>query len=161
MQTSCGPHPACCSMVIGGAPFLGAQRQIREEVYSLSSSAKFEREWTHTSSPPLSRLSEHTNNCTLTLLHLTFPTQLISILKPLRTRHCSVHTSLPQRWNQRQNMPELCLTLIWFAPFSYNALRQNALFNLHPLIFGLPPLGWLCSVTLNRYSWWKHSFIVA
>jgi len=41
-------------------------------------------------------------------------------------------------------MPEHCLTLICFAPFSYNAACQNALFIFTPpLIFGLPSLGWL------------------
>ena len=46
-----------------------------------------------------------------------------------------------------------------FAPFFFNAPSQFKPFlNVRSLILGLTPFGWLPSITLTPYLWWKYNF---
>jgi hypothetical protein len=54
------------------------------------------------------------------------------------------------RWGRNFQHPSRP-ALLFYSFFCFNAPCQYTLFlNLHPLIFGLTPIGWLRSITLSR-----------
>jgi hypothetical protein len=101
-----------------------------------------------------SACQDHGEQLTLPFL----PTSLPEISESYFLVPCIV-MSLPliqgYEGGSHKTLPSPCFVFLCF-----NASCQFTPFlNLHCFIFGLTPFGWLCSIILTPYFWWKYHFL--